>query len=225
MGNSPRFRNTKNPQRTLTPPDSETCKTTLDPRKTRQTKVRELFFRVRPDGTTHHNNKKNVSSWNSNEHRTFSRTTSKKKMTSKQYENFMNILRKAKNPDWTSEQINFIVGSETINESVMDTNLDKIVINQKNQQKIKVTTGKTNIHSLLNILKPYYAKTQQDKPKLTDTEGTGRVQLTEDTRQTLDKRPPHHQRLPGPHTCTPPPQKRHTERTSSDKHTPPQYSK
>jgi len=76
--------------------------------------------------------------------------------SSKQYENFINILRKAKNPGWTSEQINFIivVDSKTINENVMNTtNLDKIGINQKNKQKIKVVTVKKNIHSLLNILK------------------------------------------------------------------------
>ncbi len=58
--------------------------------------------------------------------------------------------------------------------------------------------------------------THQDKPILTDTEWTGRLQLAVDTRKTLGKRPPHHQRLPGPHTCSPPPKKRHTERTSSD---------
>jgi len=29
------------------------------------------------------------------------------------HENFMDILRKAKNPGWTSEQLNFIVGSKT----------------------------------------------------------------------------------------------------------------
>jgi hypothetical protein len=133
----------------------------------------------------------------------------KDNMVSKQYENFMNRLRKAKNPGWTSEQINFEVGSKTINESVMDTSLDKIGINQKNTQKIKVTTAKSNFLDLLNILKTYYANTHQDKPKLTDTEGTGRLQLTVDTRKTLGKRPPHHQNLPEPHTCSPPPQKRH----------------
>ena len=60
----------------------------------------------------------------------------------------MNILRKAKNPGWTSDQINFIVVSKSINENGMDTNLEKLVINQKNKKKIKVTTAKTNIHSL-----------------------------------------------------------------------------
>ncbi len=39
--------------------------------------------------------------------------------------------------NWTSEQINFIVGSKIMNERSMDTNLDKIDINQKNKQKIK----------------------------------------------------------------------------------------
>jgi hypothetical protein len=141
----------------------------------------------------------------------------KENMASKQYENFMNILRKVKNPGWTSEQIHFIVGSKTINESVMDTNLDKMGINQKNKQRIKTTIVKTNIHSLLNVLKDYYENTHQDKPKLTDTEGTGRMQLAIDTRQVLDKHPPYHQSLPGPHICPPPPTKRHTEQTSSDK--------
>ena len=68
-------------------------------------------------------------------------------MTSKQYKNFMNILRKTKKPGWTSEQINFIVGSKTINENTMDTDLDKIDINQKNKKKIKTGTTKTNIQS------------------------------------------------------------------------------
>ena len=71
----------------------------------------------------------------------------KDNMSSKQYENFMNILRKAKDPGWTSEQINFIVGSKTINENTMDTDLDKIDINQKNKKKIKTGTTKTNIQS------------------------------------------------------------------------------
>jgi hypothetical protein len=75
-------------------------------------------------------------------------------------------------------------------------------------------TVKTNINILLNILKVYYVNTHQDKPKLTDTEGKGRLQLSVDTRKTLGKRPPHHQNVPEPHTCSPPPQKRHN-------HTPP----
>jgi hypothetical protein len=59
----------------------------------------------------------------------------KDNMVSKEYENFMNRLRKEKNPGSTSEQINFKVGSKNINESVMDTNLDKIGIDQKNTLK------------------------------------------------------------------------------------------
>jgi hypothetical protein len=90
--------------------------------------------------------------------------------------------------EWTIRTSDVL--SKTINESVMDTDLDKIGINQKNKQKIKAATVKTNIHSLLNILKAYNANTHQDKPKLTDTEGTGRLQLAVDTRQTLGKRPP-----------------------------------
>jgi hypothetical protein len=91
----------------------------------------------------------------------------KDEMVSKQYENFMNILRKAKKPGWTSDQLNFIVGSKSINENVMDTNLERLGINQKNKKKIKAATAKTNIHRLLNILKPYYANTHQDSPKST----------------------------------------------------------
>jgi hypothetical protein len=121
-------------------------------------------------------------------------------MAFKQYENFMDILRKAKSPGWTSEQLNFIVGSKTINEKAMDTNLDKIDINQKNKKKIEDTTVKTNIHSLLNILKAYYANTHQDKPKPTNTDGTVRLQLDVDTRQDLGKCPPYeHPRIPKSH--------------------------
>jgi hypothetical protein len=101
----------------------------------------------------------------------------KDKMASKQYENFMNILRKAKKPGWTSDQLNFIVGSKSINENVMDTNLERLGINQKNKKKIKAATTKTNIHSLLNILKAYSANTHQDSPKSTTSEGTDKLQL------------------------------------------------
>ena len=115
----------------------------------------------------------------------------KDKMASKQYENFMNILRKAKNPGWTSDQLNFIVGSKTINENAMDTNLERLGINQKKKKKIKAATAKANIHGLLNILKAYYANTHQDSPKSTTYEGTDKLQLAIDTRQDLGKRPPH----------------------------------
>jgi hypothetical protein len=63
----------------------------------------------------------------------------------------------------------------------MDTNLDKIGINQKSKTIFKAATAKTNIHSLLNILKDYNGNTHQDKPKLTETEGTERIQLVVDT--------------------------------------------
>jgi hypothetical protein len=115
----------------------------------------------------------------------------KDKMASKQYENFMKILRKAKKPGWTSEQLNFIVGSKTINENAMDTNLERLGINQKNKKKIKAATAKANIHGLLNILKAYYANTHQDSPKPEINKGTDDLQLMIDTRQALGKRPPH----------------------------------
>ena len=75
----------------------------------------------------------------------------------------MSILRRAKGQGWVSEQLNFIVGSKSIDEAVMDKNLEKIGINQKNKKKIKDATAKTNIHSLLNILKTYYTNVHQDK--------------------------------------------------------------
>jgi hypothetical protein len=123
-------------QRTLPPVDEETCKSTHDPRKTRQIKH---FLRSRPDDISHHNETK---MWYLKD---FKRTSDvrpdhleeKDSMSSKQYQNFMDILRKAKEPGWTSEQINVTVGSKTINENVMDTNLDKIGINQKNKRKSK----------------------------------------------------------------------------------------
>jgi hypothetical protein len=92
---------------------------------------------------------------------------------------------------WTSDQLNFIVGSKTINENTMDTNLERLGINQKNKKKIKATTAKANIHGLLNILKAYYANTHQDPPKLTINKGTDDLQLVIDTRQDLGKHPPH----------------------------------
>jgi hypothetical protein len=80
-------------------------------------------------------------------------------MSSKKYENFMNILRKAQDPGWTSVHINFTVGSKTINENTMDTDLDKIDINQKNKKKIK--TGTTNPQNLLCKHTPRQTKTNR----------------------------------------------------------------
>jgi hypothetical protein len=110
-------------------------------------------------------------------------------MASKQYETFMEILRKAKKPGWTTDQLNFIVGSKTINENAMDTNLERLGINQKKKKKIKAATAKANIHGLLNILKAYYANTHQDSPKPEINEGTEGLKLMIDTRQVLGKRP------------------------------------
>jgi hypothetical protein len=73
----------------------------------------------------------------------------------------------------------------------MDTNLERLGINQKNKKKIKSATAKTNIHSLLNILKVYYVNTHQDSPKSTTCEGTDKLQLAIDTRQALGKRAPY----------------------------------
>ncbi len=103
----------------------------------------------------------------------------------------MEILRKAKKTGWTTDQLNFIVGSKTINENAMDTNLEKLGINQKKKQKIKAATAKANIHGLLNILKAYYANTHQDSPKPETNEGTAGLELMIDTRQALGKRAPH----------------------------------
>jgi hypothetical protein len=158
----------------------------------REIKAKERFFRTRPDGIAYHNENK---IWYLME---FKRTSDvlpdylerKDKMASKQYENFMNILRKAKKTGWTSDQFNFIVGSKTINENAMDTNLERLGINQKNKKRIKAATAKANIHGLLNMLKAYYANTHQDPPKPTTHEGTNDLQLTIDTRQALGKRPP-----------------------------------
>ena len=113
----------------------------------------------------------------------------------------MNILRKAKKPGWTSDQLNFILGSKTINEKAMDTNLERLGINQKNKKKIKTATVKANIHGLLNILKSYYANTHQDSPKPTINEGTDDLQLVIDTRQALANAP----RIPTKTETNPPP--------------------
>jgi hypothetical protein len=179
--------------RTLTPADEEICGAAENPQVMKEIKAKERFFRTRPDGITHHNDNK---MWYLME---FKRTSDvlpdylerKDEMTFKQYENFMNILRKAKKPGWTSDQINFIVGSKTINENDMDANLERLGINQKNKKKIKATTVKANIHGLLNILKTDYVNTHQDSPKPTTNEGTDDLQLMIDTRQALGKRPPH----------------------------------
>jgi ribonuclease HI len=180
-------------KRTLTPADEEMCGAAENPQAMKETKARERFFRSRPDGIAHHNENK---IWYLME---FKRTSDilpdylerKDKMASKQYENFMDILRKAKKPGWTSDQLNFIVGSKTINEKAMDINLDRLGINQKNKKKIKAATAKANIHGLLNILKAYYANTHQDSPKPAINGGTDDLQLMIDTRQALGKRSPH----------------------------------
>ena len=122
--------------RTLTPADEEICGAAENPKTMRETKAMERFFRTRPDGIAHHNENR---IWYLME---FKHTSDvlpdylerKDKMTSKQYENFMSILRKAKKPGWTSDQLNFIVGSKTINENAMDTNLERLSINQKKKK-------------------------------------------------------------------------------------------
>ena len=124
-------------KRPLSQGNEEICKASLNPGKTRQKKAKERFLRTRPDGVGHHTEKK---IWYLLE---FKRTSDvqpdymerKDSMTLKQYSNFMNIIRRAKTPGWTSEQLNFFVGSKTINEEVMDRNLEKIGINQKNKKK------------------------------------------------------------------------------------------
>jgi hypothetical protein len=87
----------------------------------------------------------------------------------------------------------------------MDTNLERLGINQKNKKKIKASTAKTNIHRLLNILKAYYTNTHQDSPKLTMCEGADTLQLAIDTRQALGKRPPHVNRDAAKSPTRPPP--------------------
>jgi hypothetical protein len=133
----------------------------------------------------------------------------KDKMASKQYETFMEILRKAKKTGWITDQLNFIVGSKTINENAMDTNLERLGINQKKKKKIKAATTKANIHGLLNILKSYYANTHQDTPKPEINEGTAGLKLMIDTRQALGKRPPCTNRNG---TTTTPTKGKHTKR-------------
>ena len=71
----------------------------------------------------------------------------------------------------------------------MDTNLERLGINQKKKKKIKAATAKANIHGLLNILKAYYDNTHQDSPKPEINEGTAGLKLMIDTRQALGKRP------------------------------------
>jgi hypothetical protein len=137
-------------------------------------------------------------------------------MSFKQYENFMDIQQKTKSPGWTSEQLNFIVGSKTINEKAMDTNLEKIGINQENKKKIKDATVNKNIHSLLNILKAYNANVHQDKPRPANTDSMARLQLAVDTRQALGKRPAcEHQSHKELHTHSPPPNEKESGRPNT----------
>jgi hypothetical protein len=91
-------------------------------------------------------------------------------MSFKQYENFMDIQQKTKSPGWTSEQSNFIVGSKTINEKAMDTNLEKIGINQKNKKKSKMQQSRKTSTVSSTSSKPTmqtYTKTNQDQRILT----------------------------------------------------------
>ena len=137
-------------QRTLTPADEKICGVTENPQKMKEIEAKERFFRTRPDGIAYHNENK---IWYLME---FKRTSDvlpdylerKDKMALKQYENFLNILRKAKKPGWTTDQLNFIVGSKTINENAMDTNLE---INQKKkkskQQQLRQTSMASSISS------------------------------------------------------------------------------
>ena len=196
-------------KKTLSPDEESACTLAHDPHLERQSKARTRFLRTRPDGIAHNKEKK---TWFLLE---FKRTSDvrtdylerKEALANKQYDNFMSILRRAKGQGWVSEQLNFIVGSKSIDEAVMDKNLDKIGINPKNKKRIKDATAKTNIHSLLNILKAYYANVHQLKknPTPTQTDSTDRLQQTLETRKTLGKRPNHQTHAQEePHTHDPP---------------------
>jgi hypothetical protein len=92
---------TSETQSTLTPTDEETCRTAQNPQSMKETKAKERFFRTRPDGIAHHNEKR---IWYLME---FKRTSDvlpdylerKEKMAFKQYENFMNSSERPKNQD------------------------------------------------------------------------------------------------------------------------------
>jgi hypothetical protein len=122
--------------------------------------------------------------------------------------------------NWTSEQINFIVGSKIMNESSMDTNLDKIDINQKNKQTKNQRRNSQNKYSQ----SPQHPQRllREHTPKQTKTNGHWRdgETTTCSGHKTHTRSLSHHQSLPGPHTCSPPPTKRHTEWTPFDNNTP-----
>jgi hypothetical protein len=88
------------------------------------------------------------------------------------------------------DQLNFIVDSKTINENVMDTNLERLGINQKNKKKIKAATTKPNIHGLLNILKTYYVNTLAPRLTKADNERRDRRSTTRDRYTTDSKQTP-----------------------------------
>jgi hypothetical protein len=168
-------------------------------------------YGLKPHKTRGHREKSKQRNTSSETDRTVSHTTTKKEFGTSWSSNVRQMYYHI-----TSDQLNFIVGSKSINENTMDINLGKLVINQKKKEKIKAATAKTNIHILLNILKTFYANTHQDSPRATSNEGAEKLQLAIDTRQALSKRPPHINRdLSEPHTSLTPSEKRHSKRPSS----------
>ena len=101
---------------TLSPEDEEACMTAHNPQAERQAKSRKSVLRTRPDDTAHHTEKKTMvpPRIQTNLRRQTNYLERKEDMTNKQYERFMDIHRKAKGTGWTSQQLNFVVGSVEI---------------------------------------------------------------------------------------------------------------
>jgi hypothetical protein len=148
----------------------------------------------------------------------------KRSMTIEQYENFMDILRKTKRSRWTSEKLNFIVGSKSIN--ILKPYYSNV---HQDKPKLANTDGTDTLQLLIDT---YLVKDSSYMLNVTQHISTvcrGLVVclgISLDTRQTLGKHPVYEDRdHNGTHTHTSPTKKETSSYAPQPREmdTPPQF--
>jgi len=110
----------------------------------------------------------------------------------KQYQSFMDILKKAKGTGWTSEQLNFMVGLKSIHEEAMDKNFDKLGASSGGKKELK-TKQKKHPQPPRHPQDLLCERTSRQN-KASETDGADRLQQTLDTRNALGKGPTYEDR-------------------------------
>jgi hypothetical protein len=127
-------------KKALSPKVEEALIAAHKPQAERQGKARKRFLRVRLDGIEHHTEKRLCYLLE------FKRTSDdvrpdyleKERRHGKQaIRKLHGHPRKAKGMGWTSEQLNFIIASKSINEEAMHKNLEKIGINRGKKEILR----------------------------------------------------------------------------------------